>query len=187
MRRAAYALFLTVVLCSGCGLVPSSPENDENVPDMNMQEAANRADAILDETINAVTPSVDWQHGIPFDGVCSSDPRDLPYETGSVTRDRFITTIVSESRRQEFLAQIRSHWEGRGFVITGENPNSQSIYASTPADFRLGVGVNTAGQVYFTIATPCFRMSEVAPPTSGPDYTGDEPPLPSVESEYWSE
>lgn len=153
---------------------------------MNMRQAAARADALLDGTFAAIKPSVDWEHGVSFDGTCSDDPRDLPYETGSVKRRRGVTTVVSESRQEDLLAQVKDYWTSRGFTITGENPNSKSIYASTPDDFRFSVGVNTAGQVYFTIATPCFKKSEVPTPASGPDYTGTPPPLPSVESEYWS-
>lgn len=192
MKRGLCVVVLTAILASGCGSgdEPSAPSNEEGgFGEMDMQGAAEYADRVLDETLDAITPPLEWTHSWNNDGPCPDDPRDLPYDTGYVSRDRAILTVVSEAKRRELLESVREYWEERGFVITGENTSDvvPAIYASAPGDFRMEVAVVGEGQVILGMTTPCFEVSEVSPPTSGPEYTGRQAPRPNVHSDYWSQ
>ncbi|GAB2920890.1 hypothetical protein [Streptomyces mayteni] len=192
MKKSLHVVVLAAILASGCGSSsgPSIPSSEEGeFEEMDMQDAAEYADRVLDETLAAITPSLEWTHSWNNDGPCPDDPRDLPYDTGYVSRDRAILTIVSEERRRELLESVRQYWEGQGFVVTGENTSEvvPAIYASAPGDFRMSVGVKGEGQVYLGLTTPCFEMSDVAPPASGPEYTNRQAPRPNVHSDYWSQ
>ncbi|WP_424861629.1 hypothetical protein [Streptomyces sp. MMS24-I29] len=148
--------------------------------DMNMQEAAERSDGMLDSVLEAIDPEVQWAHGPTTTGTCD------------VTRRRTVMTIVSAERRQGFLDQVENHWRENGYRIKGKNDDKvfPAVYAQTKDGFGISVSVRGKGQVFFEADSPCVKESKVAESTSepnGPAYKGVYPlPRPNVRSEYWS-
>ncbi|MFE9662429.1 MULTISPECIES: hypothetical protein [unclassified Streptomyces] len=146
---------------------------------MNMQEAAERADAILDRTLSAVQPAVNWTHGETSEGDCD------------VSRRRAVMTVISEERRGSFLGVVERHWKGEGFSPLGANASRKmpATYFETPDDFRVRLRFGGNGQAFFEVATPCVERSAVKAPTAetvGPNYAGSPIPAPDVRSDFWS-
>ncbi|MFF3629059.1 hypothetical protein [Streptomyces sp. NPDC002164] len=148
--------------------------------DMNMQEAAERSDGMLDSVLEAIDPEVQWAHGPTTTGTCD------------VTRRRTVMTIVSAERRQSFLDQVENHWRENGYRIKGKNDDKvfPAVYAQTKDGFGISVSVRGKGQVFFEADSPCVKESKVAESTSepnGPAYKGVYPlPRPNVRSDHWS-
>ncbi|MBG0853797.1 hypothetical protein I2W78_18570 [Streptomyces spinoverrucosus] len=146
---------------------------------MNMQDAADRADAILDATFKAIKPGVQWTHGETTTGSCD------------LSRRRAVMTVISEQRRGNFLGLIQRHWEGEGFEITAVNKDKDlpAIYAESSDGFTLRMSIGGKGQAFFEVATPCVKESAVSDPTTpsnGPNYAGGPIPRPDVTSDFWS-
>ena len=146
---------------------------------MNMQEAADRADRILDETFSSIKPPVRWVHGESTEGACD------------VSRRRAVVTVISESRRGSFLGVVERGWEKLGFRQIGVNKNlvSPATYFETPDGFRVRLLIGGGGQAFFEVATPCVEESPVSAPTSqtGGAERGSGPmPTPHVHSDFWS-
>ncbi|MFG2112907.1 hypothetical protein ACGFRB_09745 [Streptomyces sp. NPDC048718] len=179
LRRAAAvvvpAVVLAGVIVAGCGQRSGGGANT----DMNMQEAAERADRMLDETLKAVVPEVQWAHETWTSGSCT------------VTRRRTVTTVISEQRRGNFLGVIERSWKKSGYEITGVNRNQEmpSIFARSPEGFQFDLTVGHQGQAFFDVTTPCAEKSDVADPVAapnGPRYAYGKIPTPHVHSDFWS-
>ncbi|MCI3226799.1 hypothetical protein OG705_15990 [Streptomyces sp. NBC_00838] len=146
---------------------------------MNMQEAAERADSILEGTFRAIRPGVRWTHGETTVGSCD------------LSRRRAVMTIISEERRGGFLGVVERSWRKSGYEITSVN-NSQrfpAIYAKSPDGFGIRLSIGGEGQPFFEVATPCVEKSEVAAPTAktdGPNYAGGPIPRPDIHDDFWS-
>ncbi|MEV7957854.1 hypothetical protein [Streptomyces sp. NPDC088141] len=164
-----------VLLLAGCGV-----SGDSTGPEvkMNMQEAAVRADEILDGTFAAIEPPVHWTHERSTEGSCD------------VQRSRAVMTIISEERRGSFLGMIERYWERQGYKqISVNNSDMPAMYYRTLDEFNVRVLIGGAGQAFFEVATPCVNASKVSPPkteTVGPNYAGKETPIPDVRSDFWS-
>ncbi|MFI9625201.1 hypothetical protein [Streptomyces sp. NPDC052042] len=145
---------------------------------MNMQEAAVRADEILDGTFAAIKPAVHWTHGRSTEGKCD------------VQRRRAVMTIISEERRGSFLGVIERYWKSQGYKkLAVNNSKTPAMYYRTSDEFNVRVLIGGNGQAFFEVATPCVKASEVSPPKEksvGPDYVGKEIPDPDVRSDFWS-
>ncbi|GAA2818707.1 hypothetical protein [Streptomyces showdoensis] len=146
---------------------------------MNMQEAAERVDALLDATLGAVAPEVQWAHDTWTSGSCT------------VTRRRTVTTVISEQRRGAFLGVIERFWKKSGYEITGVNKDAEmpSVFARTPDGFEFDLTIGHAGQAFFDATTPCVGKSAVAEPAArpnGPAYPYGAVPTPNVRSDFWS-
>ncbi|WP_198533732.1 hypothetical protein [Streptomyces odonnellii] len=146
---------------------------------MNMQEAAERADSILDATFGAIRPEVRWTHGETTTGSCD------------LSRRRAVMTVISEQRRGGFLGVVERFWRKSGYEITSVNTNREfpAIYARSPDGFGLRLSIAGKGQAFFEVATPCVEESDVAGPTTpanGPDYRGGPIPRPDVHDSFWS-
>ncbi|MFF9511098.1 hypothetical protein ACF1BU_32290 [Streptomyces sp. NPDC014724] len=147
---------------------------------MNMQEAAERSDSMLDDVLKAIDPEVQWAHGPTTTGSCD------------VTRRRTVMTIVSAERRQSFLDQVEKFWRESDYRIKAKNKDEEfpAIYAQTKAGFGISVSFRGRGQAFFEADSPCVKESKVADSTSkpnGPAYEGVYPlPRPNVRSDYWS-
>ncbi|MCX5429768.1 hypothetical protein OHU11_19030 [Streptomyces sp. NBC_00257] len=168
-------LMAGALLLAGCG---ESGDPAEQEVKMNMQEAAVRADEILDGTFAAIKPEVHWTHERSTEGNCD------------VQRRRAVMTIISEERRGSFLGLIERYWEGKGYKqLSVNNSDMPAMYYRTPDQFNVRVLIGGAGQAFFEVATPCVNVSEVSPPkaeTVGPDYSGKMTPIPDVKSDFWS-
>ncbi len=144
---------------------------------MNMQEAADRADALLDGTFAAIKPAVRWTPTFTMPGDCSVD------------RDRAVMTIISEQRRDAFLGVVERHWKSEGYELVDVSANGLAANFVTEDGFQLQVLVGAQGQAHFSVTTPCVEPSEVSGPASppvGPDYSQQEVPDPNVHSDFWS-
>lgn len=145
---------------------------------MNMQEAAVRADEILDGTFAAIKPPVHWTHERSTEGGCD------------VQRSRAVMTIISEERRGSFLGVIERYWKSQGYKQLSVNGSAMpAMYFRTPDQFNVRVLIGGAGQAFFEVATPCVNPSKVSLPkteTVGPNYAGKRTPIPDVTSDFWS-
>ncbi|MFF0427472.1 hypothetical protein ACFYUJ_24030 [Streptomyces sp. NPDC004520] len=181
MRRTARAVriaapvVLAGTLLAGCGGSSSGGART----DMNMQQAAERADGMLDATLGAVVPEVRWAHDTWTSGSCT------------VTRRRTVTTVISEQRRGAFLGVVERFWKKSGYEITGVTQDREmpSVFARTPDGFEFDLTVGHKGQAFFDVTTPCVQKSEVADPVAkpnGPAYPYGQIPTPDVRSDFWS-
>ncbi|MEU6216568.1 hypothetical protein ABZ845_03460 [Streptomyces sp. NPDC047022] len=166
------------LLATGCGIVgPASPDKEQGAS-MNMQEAAERADHILDDTFSAIKPPVEWTYTYDMPGGCYVD------------RSRSVMTIISPQRRGSFLGLVERHWKNKGYKLVGVSEDKLSAFFLTPDNFQLEVTIVTNGQADFGVTTPCVEKSPVAPPaklSSGPDYSKRTfAPAPNVHSDFWS-
>ncbi|MFF2214542.1 hypothetical protein [Streptomyces antibioticus] len=146
---------------------------------MNMQEAAEHADKLLDDTFAAIKPAVHWTHGETTEGSCD------------VSRRRAVMTVISPERRGSFLGVVERYWKAEGYRQLGANRSVESpaTYFETPDRFRVRLLIGGNGQAFFEVATPCVTKSSVAPPTAetvGPNYAGSPIPDPDVRSAFWS-
>ncbi|WP_406094378.1 hypothetical protein [Streptomyces sp. NBC_01013] len=146
---------------------------------MNMQEAADRADHILDRTFSGIKPSVQWVHGESTEGSCD------------VSRRRAVITVISERRRGSFLGVVEREWKEAGYHQIGINANSVSpaTYFETQDGFRVRLLIGGGGQAFFEAATPCVDWSAVSTPAlppGGSEHVGEPVPRPNVHSDFWS-
>ncbi|MFF1647359.1 hypothetical protein [Streptomyces sp. NPDC058240] len=147
---------------------------------MDMQEAADRADSMLDAVLKEIDPEVQWAHGPTTKGSCD------------VTRRRTVMTIVSADRRQSFLDQVEKFWRTSDYRIKAKNNDTEfpAVYAVTKDGFGISVSVRAKGQAFFEADSPCVKESKVADSESkpnGPAYKGVYPlPSPNVRSDHWS-
>lgn len=173
--RGAVPVLLAGMLLAGCGGQGGRGART----DMNMQEAADQADAMLDSTFGAVVPAVQWDHDTWTSGSCT------------VTRRRAVMTVISEQRRGNFLGVVERFWRKSGWEITGMNKDHEmpAIFARTSGGFMMSVEVGYKGQAFFDVTTPCVEHSDVAEPTTkpnGPAYPLGRIPTPNVRSDFWS-
>ncbi|GGV92648.1 hypothetical protein GCM10015535_54080 [Streptomyces gelaticus] len=168
-------LMAGALVLAGCGVSGDPAEREVK---MNMQEAAVRADEILDGTFAAIKPPVNWTHGQSTEGNCD------------VQRRRAVMTIISKERRGSFLGVIERYWESQGYKQLSVNDSDiPAMYYRTPDEFNVRVLVGSNGQAFFEVATPCVNVSKVSPPkaeTVGPNYAGKRIPFPDVKSDFWS-
>ncbi|MFJ9829123.1 hypothetical protein ACIRSU_32825 [Streptomyces sp. NPDC101160] len=157
---------------------------------ISLQEAAEKADAIMFDTVSSVRPELNWVHDAATESGCDGYTIDGK-ATAQATRRAVVMTVVSEARRGSLLGVVERYWESRGFEITDTNPSREfpAVFARTPEDFRMSVVVGEKGQFYFDIVTPCFIASKVQDPktkANGTPFEGSVVPLPSVRSPFWS-
>ncbi|MFF6995815.1 hypothetical protein ACFY93_12785 [Streptomyces sp. NPDC008313] len=176
MRGVSVTLLVGMLLLTGCG---TSEQSTEGKPKMNMQEAAEHADKMLDGTFAAIKPAVHWTHGETTEGSCD------------VSRRRAVMTIISPERRGSFLGVVERYWKAEGYRQLGVNRSTKSpaTYFETPDQFRVRLLIGGNGQAFFEVATPCVTKSSVSPPTAetvGPNYAGGSIPDPNVRSDFWS-
>ncbi|WP_327425170.1 hypothetical protein OG763_24775 [Streptomyces sp. NBC_01230] len=167
---------MALLLCgsfSGC-------VNDEKRADMNMQEAADHADGILDAVLKELQPEVQWAHGPTTTGSCD------------VTRRRTVMTIVSAERRGSLLGVVDRFWRQSGYRIKAINNDVDvpAIFAQTKDGFGVTLSIGGKGQVFFEVDSPCVEESDVVEsttPPNGPSYEDVYPlPRPNVHSDFWS-
>ncbi|MEU3227724.1 hypothetical protein ABZ695_31795 [Streptomyces sp. NPDC006976] len=181
MKIKSTAVSVVALLISGCtsmGVVAGSANEGERVG-MNMQEAVDRADGILDETFSGIDPPVEWVHGESTEGGCD------------VSRRRAVVTVISDRRRGSFLGVVERGWQKAGYRQIGVNAGEErpATYFETPDGFRVRLLVGGRGQAFFEVATPCVERSSVskpAPPPGGAQHVGEPVPAPNVHSDFWS-
>lgn len=171
------------LLATGCSASEGqkgSTNKEKAESGMNMQEAAERADAMLDTTFSSIKPQVNWAHGPTTAGSCD------------LSRRRTVMTVISEDRRGSFLGVVERSWRSQGYRITDVNKSKKfpAIFAKTSDGFGISLTIGGEGQAFFEVATPCVTESKVSDPTAtpnGPSYEGVYPlPRPNVRSKFWS-
>ncbi|MHC0430061.1 hypothetical protein ACX6XY_07715 [Streptomyces sp. O3] len=144
---------------------------------MDMQEAADRADTMLDSTFGAIKPEVQWAHRATSEG------------NRSVSRYRTVMTIISNERRGAFLGIVERFWKKSGYVIKEVDGSEEhpAIFAQSTDGFGITLTIGGKGQAYFVVDSPCVEKSDVAEPTTPSNYEGEYPlPRPNIHSDFWS-
>ncbi|WP_244318281.1 hypothetical protein [Streptomyces brevispora] len=147
---------------------------------MDMQGAAERADALLDDVLEEIRPEVQWTHGPTTTGSCD------------VTRRRAVMTIISAERRGSFLGLVDRFWRKSDYRIKAVNDDVDvpAIFAQTRDGFGVSLIVGGKGQAFFEVDSPCVRESGVAEPLAkpnGPSYADAAViPRPNIHSDFWS-
>nr|WP_203621882.1 hypothetical protein [Streptomyces anulatus] len=181
MPLVAVVLALGVPL-SGCGSEDGSTRGVSTGKErgMDMQEAAEQSDAMLDAVLKGIDPEVQWAHGPTTTRACG------------VTRRRAVMTVVSPELRQTFLDRAETFWRKNDYRIKAVNKDEKfpAVYAVTKSGFGVSVSFRGKGQAFLEADSPCVKESKVAAPTAepnGPAYKDVYPlPRPNVRSEFWS-
>ncbi|NUP19000.1 MAG: hypothetical protein HOZ81_23500 [Streptomyces sp.] len=156
---------------------------------MNMQDAADRAEGVIDATLKAIKPSVEVMRGPSTDSSCT-DSNDDGTGTGSVTRRRYVMTIISAERRGSFLGVVESYWKKQGYKITSvrRNADMPAIFVTAPDGFQVSLEFGYKGQAGFHVTSPCVPESKVteAPRESLKPGSPESKGLPYIHSDFWS-
>ncbi|WP_249401195.1 hypothetical protein [Streptomyces sp. PKU-MA01144] len=190
MKHRMLVLAFAVFPLSGCGLISDGDAAPKGrTQSMNMQEAGEWAERILDGTFGAIKPSVEVQRGPSSDPICTDFKNDST-GTGQVTRRRYVMTIISDERRGSFLGVVERHWKKDGYVITTvrkhkENP---AIFATSPEGFQVVLEFGYRGQASVDVTSPCVTESEVTEPPRQPIDPGSPAAegFPYIRSDFWS-
>jgi hypothetical protein len=182
-RRVLMLACAVAFMLSGCSMADRSTgsslgKNEKHVMNMTMQQAAERADSMLDATLDAIKPSAHWTHGATTTGSCD------------VSRRRVVMTIISKERLGSFLGLVQRFWEENGYRIKSVNKDEEfpAIHAQSSDGFGIALTIGVGRQVFFEVATPCAKPSDVAAPTTPPNGPAYKYPIPrpNVRSDFWS-
>lgn len=177
-----------LVAASGCGLADRIPEEGQTRT-MNMQEAGDRAERILDRMLGAIKPPVETIRGPSSDAVCTDFKNDAT-GSGQVIRRRHVMTIISAERRGSFLGVVERAWKRDGYEITSvrKNRDMPAMFATTPEGFRVSLLIGYKGQAFFDVTTPCVTESQVTEPPRTPidPHSPAAKGLPYIHSKFWS-
>lgn len=191
MKHRISAVALVALTVSGCGVVGggTGAGNQGSERNVDMQQASDRADEILDATLAAVRPGVEARRGPSTDSICTDFKNDAT-GAGQVVRRRYVVTVISPERRGSFVGVVERHWKAQGYEITAVRPNKEmpAVFANAPEGFQLTVEIGYKGQAFFTVASNCVTESEVVEPDREP-FDPDSPEatgLPYIESPFWS-
>ncbi|NEC69070.1 hypothetical protein [Streptomyces sp. SID9727] len=157
---------------------------------MDMQQAGQRAEEILDATMAAIQPPVKWVRGATMESTCSTGLNE-PTGTTTVMRGRNILTVISKHRRGELLAMIQQYWERQGFrdFDVHHDEKMPQIRATAADGLTVLLNVGNIGNVYIDAGYGCARDSEMTYPKGTPGQPGgpEEPErIPREHSSYWS-
>ncbi|WP_329025720.1 hypothetical protein [Streptomyces sp. NBC_01423] len=187
MRSSARLLgcVLLAVFLTAC---QAGKEQEE--PKVDMQHAGQRAEKILDDTMQAIQPPVKWVRGVAMESACSTGLNE-PTGTTTVMRGRKILTVISGNRRGELLAMIQRHWERQGFrnFDVDHDEKMPQIRATAADGLTVILDVGNIGNVYIDAGYGCVRDSEMTYPKGTPGHPGgpEEPErIPHEHSPYWS-
>ncbi|MET7679093.1 hypothetical protein [Streptomyces sp. NPDC005423] len=156
---------------------------------MNMQEAGDHAESIIDTALKAINPSVGVMRGPSSDSSCT-DFKNEGTGTGSVTRRRYVLTVISAERRGSFLGVVERHWKKLGYKITSVRNSSDmpAIFATAPDGFEISLEFGYKGQAGFHVTSPCVTESKVTEAPRKPLDPGspESKGLPYIHSDFWS-
>ena len=192
IRMATLAAATLVV--SGCGFLGSSENKEEGAPvekeaNVNMQDAADQAEEIIGATLKAINPSVEALRGPSSDSACTDFKSDGT-GTGSVTRRRYVMTIISAERRGSFLGVVERYWKRQGYKITTvrNSADMPAIFATAPDGFKVSLEFGYKGQAGFNVTSPCVAESEVTEAPRKPVESGspEAKGVPYIHSDFWS-
>ncbi|WP_330452407.1 MULTISPECIES: hypothetical protein [unclassified Streptomyces] len=181
-------LLVCVLLVTALTACQGGKEKEE--PKMDMQQAGERAEEILDGTMGAIQPSVKWARGLTGETACDTGFSE-PTGTTSVTRSRNVLTVVSRQRRGELFEMIRRYWERQGFrdfdVDSAEDmPRTR---AKSPDGLVVVLSAGHIGNVSVTAGFACATDSPMSYPKGTPSHPGGpvkSERIPREHSPYWS-
>ncbi|MEU4351627.1 hypothetical protein [Streptomyces sp. NPDC023838] len=184
------AMLAAVTACGPDGAQSGQTKSDERVRTMNMQQAGEGSENILDATLAAIQPPVKWAYGAPMQEACSTDLNEPTGKT-TVTRSRNILTIVSPHRRGNLLGVVQRYWESAGFKVTSVRDDGSMpwLRASRADGFSVSLQVGSVGNVFLSASFACAEDSEMTYPTGTPGKPGGprvEELKPRERSEFWS-
>lgn len=165
-------------------------QKEQKAPTMDMQQAGQRSEAILDGTLAAIRPPVKWAYGAPAEAACSTGLNE-PTDTTTVTRSRNILTVVSEQRRGNLLGLVQRYWERQGFRVVSVNSDKDMprIRARDADGFIVSLEVGSVGNVSVSAGLSCAENSAMTYPTGTPGHPGGpkaEELRPREHSAFWS-
>ncbi|WP_371665347.1 hypothetical protein OG306_13825 [Streptomyces sp. NBC_01241] len=188
------ALLVAALAACGAGGGQNGTEGqgkkERKAPTMDMQQAGQRSEAILDGTLAAIHPSVKWAYGAPAEAACSTGLNE-PTDTTTVTRSRNILTVVSEQRRGNLLGLVQRYWERQGFRVVSANSDKDMprIRARDADGFTVSLEVGNIGNVSVSAGLGCAENSAMTYPTGTPGHPGGpkaEELRPREHSAFWS-
>lgn len=190
MKNRTLTVALAVLTLSGCGLIDGAGAGSKGkAQNVNMQQAGDLAEKILDDTLAAIKPGVETQRGPSGDPICTDFKNDAT-GTGQVIRRRHVMTVISAERRGSFIGIVERYWKKEGYEITNVIPNKEmpGVFARTPEGFQLTVDFGYKGQAFFSVSSPCVTESKVTePPRKELDPNSPEAKgLPYIKSPFWS-
>ncbi|GAA0580460.1 hypothetical protein [Streptomyces crystallinus] len=193
MRRGLglVVLLATLMGLTACGgQTKSENQNDQRVRAMNMQQAGEGSENILDATLAAIQPPVKWSYGAPMQEACSTDLNE-PMGRTTVTRSRNILTIISPDRRGSLLGVVQRHWESAGFKVTSVRDDESMPWVRATRDdgFSVSLQVGSVGNVFLSASFACAEDAEMTYPSGTPGKPGGprtEELKPRERSEFWS-
>jgi hypothetical protein len=179
---------LALTACGGGG--EQRGEKEKRVPAMDMRQAGERAEAILDGTMAAIQPPVTWSYGYPMKEACGNG-LNRPTGTTSVNRTRHVLTVISEQRRGNLLGVVQRYWEQHGFTIQSVTPDKDmpSVRARNSDGFTVSLAVGSIGNVHISAGYSCAKDSPMTYPKGTPGEPGGpktEELTPRVQSDFWS-
>ncbi|GAA2998425.1 hypothetical protein JCM13580A_41610 [Streptomyces drozdowiczii] len=176
---------LLAVLLTAC---QGGKEKEE--PNMDMQQAGERAEEILDGLMAAIQPSVKWARGLTGETACD---KGFSEQTGttSITRSRNVLTVVSRQRRGELFKMIRGHWEQQGFreFDIDSREDMPRTRAKSPDGLVVILSAGSTGNISVTAGFACARDSPMSYPKGTPSHPGGpvkSERIPREHSPYWS-
>ncbi|MGW2084867.1 hypothetical protein [Streptomyces sp. NPDC001880] len=108
MRLLGCALVVAVLAACGVDDGKDRSEKERKASEMDMRQAGRRAERVLDGTLAAIRPPVEWAYGAPAEAACSTSLNE-PTGTTTVTRSRNILTVASEQRRDNPLGLVQRY------------------------------------------------------------------------------
>lgn len=185
-----------VAVLSACGAdggangTAGQEEKGRRAPTMDMRQAGQRAEEILDSTLAAIRPPVKWAYGAPVEAACSTG---LNEQTGTtaVTRSRNILTAVSGQRRDNLLGLVQRYWERQDFRVVNVNSDKDMprIRARNADGFTVSLDVGSIGNVSISAGLSCAENSAMTYPKGTPGHPGGpkaEKLRPRERSDFWS-
>ncbi|MFI1104855.1 hypothetical protein [Streptomyces melanogenes] len=183
---------LTACEPGGAGQAKSdqSVRQTQKASTMDMQQAGEGSEKILDDTLAAIRPPVKWAYGAPMREACSTDLNE-PTGRTTVTRSRNLLTVVAPHRRGSLLGVVQRHWEQQGFKVTSVRNDETMpwLRATRPDGFSVSLQVGSVGNVFISASFACARDSAMTYPPGTPGQPGGprtEELRPTERSEFWS-
>ncbi|MFD7491369.1 hypothetical protein ACFV8T_02970 [Streptomyces sp. NPDC059832] len=183
---------LVVAVLAACGVDGGTDwgEKGREASAMDMRQAGRRAEGVLDGTLAAIRPPVEWAYGAPSEAACSTGLNE-PTGTTTVTRSRNILTVVSERRRDNLLGLVQRYWERQGFQVVSVNSDKDMprIRARDADDFTVSLDVGSIGNISVSAGVSCAVNSAMTYPKGTPGHPGGpkvEELRPRERSDFWS-
>ncbi|MFI6447351.1 hypothetical protein [Kitasatospora sp. NPDC050543] len=107
---------------------------------MEASTARDEFKALLDDTLQAITPSVKWRdNGVNVEPEQTFDNKDRDVATAKMSRH--VLTRFSPEKVGSLLGVVERRWKERGYKVEFVNPNAPSMQVTTSKGYRLTLTV----------------------------------------------